>query len=293
MIKILLFLICLASCLPAQASDIPRPQGWVNDFADCISRDYRDKINTLISELKEKTSAEIAVVTVSSIAPYDETEYARMLFDSWRPGEKGKDNGVLILLALKERRWRIETGYGLEGVLPDGLCGQIGRRYMVPRFKEGNFSQGLYHAAVEISRIIASDAGVSLNEPDIEVAGRVSAATPLFMYIFLPLFFFIWNLPWPFFIGLPVTLLFAVSFFAASRLLGYLVLLGYAASLLVRYLIWSHAPAGRRGSYWGAQSYGTGRHSGSGGCGGFGGSSGGFGGFGGGSGAGGGAGGGF
>src|SRR3990167_8925883 len=91
------------SCNFLFAENIPQPTGWVNDFAGVISGEYKDKLTALIQELEEKTSAEIAVVTVESISPYDEKEYARLLFDNWNPGKKGKDNGVLVLLALKER----------------------------------------------------------------------------------------------------------------------------------------------------------------------------------------------
>jgi len=147
------------------AENIPQPQGWINDFAGVISSEYKDKLNSLISELEEKTSTEIAVVTVESISPYGENEYARLLFDNWKPGKKGKDNGVLVLLAVKERRWRIETGYGIEGILPDGLCGEIGREFMVPYFKENNYSEGLYQGALKIYQIITKDTSVDLKTP--------------------------------------------------------------------------------------------------------------------------------
>ncbi|OGX39821.1 MAG: hypothetical protein A2984_01165 [Omnitrophica WOR_2 bacterium RIFCSPLOWO2_01_FULL_41_12] len=144
------------------AQNIPQPQGFVNDFAGVISQEYQDKLTALISEVEEKTSAEIAVVTIGSIAPYDEVGYARLLFDNWKPGKKSKDNGVLVLLAIKERRWRIETGYGVEGILPDGLCGEIGRNYMVSYFKEAKYAEGLYQGTLKIAQIIAQDANVDL-----------------------------------------------------------------------------------------------------------------------------------
>ena len=141
--KVCLLVILLILPFFAYSQDIPEPSSWVNDFAGVISPEYKEKLNYLIEELKQKTTAEIAVVTINSIAPYDEKEYARLLFDNWKPGKKGKDNGVLVLLAIKERRWRIETGYGVEGILPDGLCGDIARNYMVPYFKVGKYSEGL------------------------------------------------------------------------------------------------------------------------------------------------------
>jgi uncharacterized protein len=148
---------------PLFAQTIPEVQGRVNDFAGVISPEYRNKIDSLIAQLERTTGAEIAVTTIESIAPYDEKEYARMLFDKWKPGKKGKDNGVLVLVAIRQRLWRIETGYGLESVLPDGRCGKIGREYMAPYFKEGNFSQGLYYGVAQLAQAIAVEYNVRLD----------------------------------------------------------------------------------------------------------------------------------
>lgn len=148
---------------PSYGRDVPAPEGWVNDFAGVIPADYKSKLDALLQELEEKTSTEIAVVTMDSIAPYDEQQYARLLFNDWKPGKKGKDNGVLILLAVKERRWRIETGYGAEGILPDGLCGEIGRNHMSPYFKEGRYGEGLYYGVSAVAKVVVQDADVTLN----------------------------------------------------------------------------------------------------------------------------------
>ena len=190
--KFFFLLIFLAFPFFIFAENIPQPVGWVNDFANVVSTDYRDKLASLIQELEEKTSSEIAVVTVSSIAPLDEKEYARLLFDNWKPGKKGKDNGVLVLVAIKERRWRIETGYGVEGILPDGLCGEIGRNYMVPYFKAAKFGEGLYYGVTAIAKVIAKDANVSLEtaraikEP---ASGSASSSNSIFSVLFILLMF--------------------------------------------------------------------------------------------------------
>ena len=160
--KIFITLVFLILPLFSYAQNVPQPVGWVNDFANVIDKGNADKLSSLIEEVEQKTTVEIAVVTINSIAPDDEKEYARLLFDNWKPGKKGKDNGVLVLLAVKERRWRIETGYGVEGILPDGLCGQIGRDYMVPYFKDGNYGQGLYEGISAIANIIAKDTHITL-----------------------------------------------------------------------------------------------------------------------------------
>ncbi len=168
-------------------AQVPAPQGRVNDFAGVISADYKDKIGSLIDEVEQKTSAEIAVVTHDSIAPYGADDYAQMLFDNWRIGKKSKDNGVLILLAVKEREWRIHTGYGVEGILPDGVCGKIGRNYMVPYFKDGNYGEGLYYGVAAVANIIAKDAHVTLEGLKDVSFQEESPDVSAFWYIFIAL----------------------------------------------------------------------------------------------------------
>lgn len=101
----------------------PSPVGYVNDFAGCIPSDYEQKITSVILEVKQKTSAEIAVVTI----PTNEGEYITMysvnLYTKWGIGEKGKGNGVLITVAMDKKRTWITTGYGLEGIIPDATAG--------------------------------------------------------------------------------------------------------------------------------------------------------------------------
>jgi len=160
----LLFFACffIFPVFNAAAFNTPEPKGFVNDFAGVISFEYNGKLQQLTQEVEQKTTAEITIVTIDSIAPYDEKEYAQQLFDNWKIGKKGKDNGVLLLLAVKERRWRIQPGYGLEGILPDGLCGEIGRSRMVPFFKQKDYGQGLYEGVSAIAVIIAKNAQVTL-----------------------------------------------------------------------------------------------------------------------------------
>lgn len=286
---VFLFVFCFKFCC---GSDLPKPEGWVNDFSGVINSEYKNKLTSLISELEAKTSAEIAVVTVESISPYGEAEYARMLFDNWKPGKKGKDNGVLVLLAIKERRWRIETGYGVEGVLPDGLCGEIGRNYMIAYFKEGKYGEGLYAGVTAIAKIISDNEKISISGLEEIPARQANQEPPIIAYLFVPAFFFIWNLPWPFIIGLIFTLSFALAFSQGSPIMGGLVVLGYLASLIVRFVYWHNLPHSKRKSFFGPQNYGGNWSTGGYGGGGFGGGGGG-GGFGGGGGGGGGAGGGF
>lgn len=179
-LAVFLFVLICASGLAKD--DIPEPVGWVNDFAGVISPEYIDKLNSLIDSVEQKTASEIAVVTIGSIAPYDETGYARLLFDKWKPGKKGKDNGVLILQAIKERRWRIETGYGVEGILPDALCSEIGRNIMAPYFKQGQYGEGLYRGVLAVTKVLNGEALPTVKE---EAGGKEAPQAVIILIVII------------------------------------------------------------------------------------------------------------
>lgn len=147
---------------PARAQNFPEPIGFVNDFAHVIPDDVEAQITALVTELKQKTGAEVTVVTIDSIGDYDYVDYAIRLFEKWGIGKRGKDNGVLIFLTVKERKARIEVGYGLEGILPDITAGRIFRNDMVPELQRNDFGAGLLAGVRAIVGVIAEDAGVEI-----------------------------------------------------------------------------------------------------------------------------------
>jgi len=158
--SLVLFAFCsLLSTVFAQAQ-FPNPVGYVNDFADVIPPDIEREIAAICVEVQQKTGAQIAVVTVKSTEGVHYTEYANRLFEAWKIGEAGKDNGVLLLQVVEDRKFRIEVGYGLEGIIPDGLAGEVRDRYVFPFFKKGQYGQGLLAGTAVIGSIIAKDAGV-------------------------------------------------------------------------------------------------------------------------------------
>jgi len=182
----------LAGLLTAQ--QLPKPVGFVNDFANVIPQSAQQDITSICQELKQKTGAEIAVVTMSSIGDEDYRDYANRLFSDWKIGERGKDNGVLVFNAVKERKIWIEVGYGLEEVLPDGLVGEIRDRYLIPHLKNGDYGSAHLTGAKAIASVIAKYYGVSLtgemNVPDARgAAGKRASKFPtlfgLIIFIFL------------------------------------------------------------------------------------------------------------
>lgn len=135
----------------------PSPKGFVNDFAGVLTAQEKQELASISQGLKQKTGAELAVAVVKTVEPLDSKLYAVKLFEKWKIGEKGKDNGVLILLAMEEGRVEIEVGYGLEGVLTDALAGSILDAYAMPALKEGKIGVGLVDTAKAISKVVAQE----------------------------------------------------------------------------------------------------------------------------------------
>lgn len=157
-----LALACFVGVAPAQTPAIGAPRGFVNDDTGTVGADTRRKLELLLQELQQKTGAEIAVVVVNSTAPLDDFDYAMAVAEAWKPGRKGEDSGLLVLLAVKDRKLRVLTGYGLEGILPDGLVGEIQDREMIPALRQGNTGQALWRGVAEYARRIAESRGVQL-----------------------------------------------------------------------------------------------------------------------------------
>jgi uncharacterized protein len=143
----------------------PKPAGYVNDFANILDPEWERRIDSLISDLESKTTAEISVVTVENLSPYSTVEeYAEALFSEWKIGKAKKDNGVLILVSMKERKIRVETGYGIEPIIPDGVAGDIIRNEIAPNFKSGKYGEGLYRGTYAIAEKIARERGIALEK---------------------------------------------------------------------------------------------------------------------------------
>jgi uncharacterized protein len=155
----------LASSLVAAAAQIavPKPQGYVTDLAGVVDAPTRARLTSLIGELKQKTGAEIAVVTVRTTKPDTAFDYAMAIAEQWKPGSAGKDNGVVFLVAIDDRAIQILTGYGVEGPLPDGKVGEIRDTLVKPAFRAGDYARGIADATTTMAALIAADSGVKLS----------------------------------------------------------------------------------------------------------------------------------
>ena len=158
------FLLSLIQISAAGAErPFPKPKGLVNDFANVIPTAYKQKIAAVTGALLQKTGIPVVVVTMPDIGGAEYNDYANRLYKAWGIGKKGEDKGVLIFVTVKERKMRIETGYGVEGILPDGLVGEIRDRYMVPYLKQDKFGEGLLAGATAVARVIAKASGIELS----------------------------------------------------------------------------------------------------------------------------------
>ena len=164
LLALMLFLALIANAVFA-ADKYPTHRGTaVNDFANIIDAENSAKMEALAHEVLQKTGTAIVVVTVASIGENEDYNmYANGLYQAWGIGKKGEDKGILIFLTVKERKIRIETGYGVEGILPDGRVGEILDKYVVSFLKEGHYGKGLYNAMYACSAYIAQNANVQLS----------------------------------------------------------------------------------------------------------------------------------
>src|ERR1700752_1490895 len=135
-IAILLVALAVVACAEPIAQ--LRPTGYVNDFAGVLNQSTVSQLNDICRQRETKAQAQVAVVTIKSLDGGDIFDYSVKLYQQWGIGQKGKDRGVLILLAIEDRKRSIRVGYGLEGILPDGKVGGFGRE-AVPYLQRGDY----------------------------------------------------------------------------------------------------------------------------------------------------------
>jgi uncharacterized protein len=152
-------LLLLAAPVPCTAAEpaIPTATGYVTDAAGILG-EWAAKTESLCRDIERRTTSEVAVLTVKTTVPLDAQQYAQQVFDRWKIGKKGKDNGVLILVAVDDRKMWIATGYGVEGVLPDGKAGEIRDRILRPLFRQSRYGEGVYMGVKAVGSILSGEA---------------------------------------------------------------------------------------------------------------------------------------
>ena len=192
--------LALAAAASAQPlAPIPPLTGPVVDLAGLLSRSQSDRLDTLARELQSKTGAQMAVLTVESTAPEEIFDYGMRVAEAWQLGSREKDDGLLLVVASRDRKLRFFSGYGLEGLLPDGKLGRILDQYAIPHFRRGEPGEGIVGAMQAAASEIAAEAGVALGG----VAPRPAPGAPpidprwLILFVILILLLVRWFGPPP------------------------------------------------------------------------------------------------
>lgn len=154
-------ILAIAFLLPLLTSAQPKvPELWgtrIHDQADILSPAFVSELEQQLKRHEDSTSNQIAILIIESLQDYPIEEYALQVAEAWKLGQEDKDNGALLLIALGDRKVRIEVGEGLEGVLPDAVANQIIRNEMAPRFRENNYEGGIRAAVTAMIQAIGGE----------------------------------------------------------------------------------------------------------------------------------------
>ena len=187
-VRILAVLLCMAVLLPraAAALEVPALRGRVNDYAGMLSPEAERRLETLLKELEEKDSTQVAVLTIPSLDGDSLEDFSIRVAERWQIGRKGFDNGVILIFARDDRKVRIEVGYGLEGRLTDLTAGRIIRDRIVPEFRAGRFDQGVLNGVVAMTEVVRGEFQAPAQPPTGPAASGVEDLLPfVLVFIFL------------------------------------------------------------------------------------------------------------
>ena len=148
---------------PSGTSPLPAPTGYVNDYANVIDQATEDRLETVLTNLKGQAQIEFAIVTVRTTGGQDIFDYTLAVSRGWGIGAKdGEQMGMIMLVAVDDRKYFTQVSRHLEGDLPDGLLGQVQREQLVPQLKRGNYSQGIANTAAAFIQTLAQSRGFSI-----------------------------------------------------------------------------------------------------------------------------------
>lgn len=155
-------LLLIATARAEKVTDL-KATGYVNDFANVLSPETHSRLEALCTQIDQQAKAQIAVVTIHTTGDDTIDDFATRLEQQWKVGQKGTDRGLLFLIATDDHHYRFEVGYGLEGILPDGKVGGIGRQ-MVPYLRQGNYDAAITLGTQQVAQVIADDAKITLQD---------------------------------------------------------------------------------------------------------------------------------
>jgi uncharacterized protein len=182
---LLLVFSVLSFHVEAQIPTLPAQPRLVNDFANMLAPQEVELLERKLRTYEDTTSNQIAIVTVTTLDGWAIQEFATRLFEQWKIGKKGKDNGLLLLISKQDRKARIEVGYGLEGRVPDLIASRIISSVVTPNFKNGQYYQGLDQATSALIKACSGEYVADAKQPK---SGKYSALLIVFLIVLI-LFF--------------------------------------------------------------------------------------------------------
>lgn len=186
----IILLILLVSQLAALK--VPKLKGHINDYANLLSSQEENRLENYLSSFESTSTIQIALLTIKSLQGENLEDYSMQVADAWKLGNKDKDNGVLVLISMQDKKLRIEVGYGLESSLTDAKSGYIIRNYIVPGFKTGSYYNGIATGMDAITGVISKQIDIS----DEQIAqsqrkqARKSPQIPFGLIMFVLMFVF-------------------------------------------------------------------------------------------------------
>jgi uncharacterized protein len=255
---IALLFLCLLT--PASALDVPPLRGHVNDTAGMLSTEAAQRLEVALTEFEQTDSTQIVVLTIPTLAGENLEEYSIKVAEAWRIGQKGLDNGAILLLAQQERKVRIEVGRGLEGKLTDLMSGRIIRDIITPRLRAGDIDGGIQAGVSAIMEVVRGEYQATARDLT-QSRGSAPPMLTLLFFLFVAITFlggvsrFLGGVAGG--VGLPV-----ISSLTFSGLglfiLGALGLVGFIGGMILASIFRGVGRGGRRRSTWGGPFIGGG-----------------------------------
>ena len=150
-----IFVLLLSSI--AVALDVPQLRGRVNDYANVLQTSQAQALESQLAQLERDTGHQVAVLTVPTLDGEDIEGFSIRVAENWKIGKKGYDNGAILVVAVKDRRLRLEVGYGLEGVLPDAIAKRVTADYIVPHFRQQDYAGGIVAGITAVDKVIRKE----------------------------------------------------------------------------------------------------------------------------------------
>jgi len=188
LVALLLFMVTAGNL---RALNVPQLQSRVNDYAGILQSREKTELEAYLASVEDKTTSQLVLLTLKSLEGEPLEDFSMRVAEAWKIGQKGKDNGAILLVSIAEHAVRIEVGYGLEAILPDGKCGTIIRQIIVPEFRGGNYYTGIKNAFQTMAQVIGGDSSAikDLEKQDKSSAHSSGGFNCAFFIVLLMLFF--------------------------------------------------------------------------------------------------------